>query len=168
MTTLYQIESELRLLLNEYSTCEDEERSAELWALIQAYDFDRDRKLFGVVSAYKNMRGDLEAHEIELARLAKAKKRIEASMERIENYLRSTIGEGTSWSSGVHSIAWRPSERCELLDTVDVEDLPPCYKKAKWSADIALLKEDLKLVGTEDGLVKRFAAIKKYWNLKVG
>lgn len=167
MSTLYQIEAELKFLLSEYSTCEDEERSAELWALIQALDFDRDRKLFGLVSAYKNMRGDLEAHEIELARLTKAKKRIEASMERVESYLRATIGEGTSWKSGVHSIGWRPSERCELVDGMTPENLPPCYQKVTYKADIALLKEDLKLVGTEDGPVKRFATIKKYWNLKV-
>lgn len=168
MSTLYQIEAELQLLLHEYSTCEDEERCAELLSKIEQLDVDRDRKLFGLVSAYKNMRGDLEAHEIELARLAKAKKRIEASMERVESYLRATIGEGAEWSSGVHSIKWRPSERCELVDGMTPEKLPPCYQKVKYSADIALLKEDLKLVGTEDGPVKRFAEIKKYWNLKVG
>lgn len=168
MTTLYKIEGELQALLAEYSTCEDEARNAELWAKIQTLDCDRDRKLFGIVSAYKNMRGDLEAHEIELARLKKAKERIEKSMEGIEQYLRVTIGEGTKWSSGVHSISWRPSERCELREGIEAEDLPPCYQKVKYSADIALLKEDLKLLGADDGPVKRFAQIKRVFNLKVG
>ncbi len=168
MSTLYKIEGELQALLAEYSTCEDEVRNAELWAKIQELDCDRDRKLFGLVSAYKNMRGDLEAHEIELARLKKAKERIEKSMEGLENYLRVTIGEGTKWASGVHSIAWRPSERCELKEDIEVEDLPPCYQKAKWSADIALLKEDLKMLGDGDGPVKKFAEIKRVFNLKVG
>jgi hypothetical protein len=168
MITLYKIESELQALLGEYSTCEDEERSAELLSKIEQLDVDRDRKLFGLVSAYKNMRGDLEAHEIELARLNKAKKRIESSMERIENYLRATIGEGAEWSSGVHSIKWRPSERCELKEGIDVNSLPPCYTNVTYKANISLLKEDLKLLGAEEGGAKHFAEIKKYWNLKVG
>lgn len=168
MTSLYEIEGELQLLLNDYSTCEDEDRSQELLERINRLDFDRDRKLFGLVSAYKNMRGDLEAHEIELARLKKAKDRIEASMERVEGFFRAYIGAGNAWKSGVHSIGWRPSERCELVDGMTPEKLPPCYQKITYKADIALLKEDLKLVGTEDGPVKRFAELRKYWSLKVG
>jgi hypothetical protein len=168
MTTLYKIESELQSLLHEYSTCDDEERCEELLDRVNRLDFDRDRKLFGLVSAYKNMRGDLEAHEIELARLAKAKKRIESSMERIEGFLRAYIGEGKKWVSGVHSIGWRASERCELKEGIDAESLPECYQKLTVKADIALLKEDLKLLGAEEGGAKHFAEIKKYWNLKVG
>lgn len=165
---LYEIETNLRGLLNEYSTCEDEERCAELLRDIEKLDVDRDKKLFGLVSAYKNMRGEHEAHELELARLKKSADRIEKSMKSIERYLRVTIGEGNQWKSGVHSIKWTPSERCELRDGITVEDLPPCYQKAKWSSDISLLKEDLKLLGTEDGPIRRFAEIKKYWNLKIG
>lgn len=165
MTTLYEIQKELSLILDELATCEDDARAEELMAQLDKLEGDKDKKLFGLISAYKNIRGDLEAHELEMLRLKKAKERIEGSMERIENYLKATLGAGNKWSSGVHAISWRYSERC--VPKVEPEALPECYQRVKLEANVSLMKEDLKLLGDGDGPVKEFAEIVGKWNLKV-
>lgn len=167
MTSLYEIQKNLSAILDELSTCEDDDHATQLMAHLDILEVDRDKKLFGLISAYKNMRGDLEAHELEIARLKKAKESIDKGMERIEKYLRATIGAGNPWKSGVHAIKWRPSERCELREGITADHLPPCYQKVKYSADITLLKEDLKMLGDEDGPIKKYAELKAYWNLTV-
>jgi len=166
MATLYNIQKELSLILDELSICEDDARAEELMAQLDRLEGDKDKKLFGLVSAFKNLRGDLEAFELEASRMKKAKESIEKNMERIEGYLKATIGAGNKWQSGVHSIGWRYSERC--VPKVDAEALPECYQRVKLEANVSLMKEDLKLLGDGEGPVKEFAEIVGKWNVKIG
>lgn len=165
--TLYTIEGELAPLLNEYSTCEDEVRSLELYEQISALDVERDQKLFGICSAYKNLSAESEMFKAEIDRLKGVKARIDANVERLEGYLSRTIGEGTSWKEGVHSISWRPSKRLEPL--VEINAMPEKYVRVKKEFDKEILTKDLKAVPEgESALIKFLCRLVPCWNLKIG
>jgi len=141
MWSLYEIDAELRRVLDEVVDHETGEINAEGEARIDALQRQRDKLVLDLACVVKEARAERDAIKEEIERL---KKRAEACDKRAESVARQVhrfVQPGEKLKDPRVAIGWRRSRAIELL--VSVDDLGDAFVRVKREPDLGALRETL-------------------------
>lgn len=126
MPNIYELSTEYAALMAEYEMAEDEERRAEVWAMIDALQDDIADKAEAYARIMRNMQAEADAYKAEAQRLQKRQKAAENAVEQLKgrllnamqavgaNEISTTIGKWrvqmNPWSVNVLDDAAVPAE----------------------------------------------------------
>jgi len=87
MPNIYELSTEYAALMAEYEMAEDEERRAEVWAMIDALQDDIADKAEAYARIMRNMQAEADAYKAEAQRLQKRQKAAENAVEQLKGRL---------------------------------------------------------------------------------
>lgn len=161
MVSLYELNGRAGEIERELEHTEDPQLKSALLDELDALYLALDDKLEAYCVVIKNLDAERDAIDLEIVRLRNKSKALETTTEELIKRLKSTIGEGTKWGRGVHSISWRKSTAVKI---VDEKAIPVQYLREilKYEPDKKLLLEDLKCKATIPG-----ATLEERFNLTI-
>jgi len=145
---LYELNEEIALAEGEIETWamehEGDITGCPFDKILDELNIEKEQKLLGVASWYKNLISDSKAIADEVKALTARKKAIEAKAERLKLYIDSGLEKGKKISDSKSALSWRKS--VSVLVVCEPEALPAQYRTEKVviTADKAHLKEALK------------------------
>lgn len=87
MPNIYELSTEYAALMAEYEMAEDEERRADVWAMIDALQDDIADKAEAYARIMRNMQAEADAYKAEAQRLQKRQKAAENAVEQLKGRL---------------------------------------------------------------------------------
>lgn len=158
MTTLYQIDEQINELLN---TAEINEETGEIFVdfeKLNKLSMEKDKKIENIIRYYKDLIGDVDKFDAEIAVLTNVKKVIENKAESLKRYLDSSLPEkiyvdkkgetkSKKYEYGIHTITWRKSEKVvpdNDTDPIGCTPLKFIKKKEIVEADKTAIKDAIK------------------------
>ena len=118
MTTFYEIQNDLALLLEEIEQQGGEINEEQEYRL-DALNLSRDEKLSNWCRYLENMRLTELALSAAIEELREKKQRAQSMRERSKEQLSRLLGEGNKWTNGVNALSWRKSTRCVPMIPLD-------------------------------------------------
>ena len=154
---LYNINNEIDKLWEELQTVDEEtgeiKENPEILNQIEALQISKQDLLKWNCLKYKDLQAFVKAVSEEIKELQHKKKVADTLINRIENYIKLNIEEGTKIKEPNFEISWRKSESIEVDDTLDLEELHNnfpqiCEEEIKYKVSKTAAKAYLKQTGT--------------------
>ena len=128
MTTFYEIQNDLALLLEEIEQ-QGGEITEEQEHQLDALNLSRDDKLSNWCRYLENMKLTELALSAAIDDLREKKQRAQRMHETSKEQLSRLLGTGNKWTNGVSSLSWRKSTRC--VPMMGVEHMREIFVRVK-------------------------------------
>lgn len=159
MSSIFEITGEYLELLDKLEESGGE-LTPELEEMLEINDEEFEDKInsYGVV--IRKLRADIEVAKAEISRINDIKKSKEGAIKRMIDVVDGAmkIRELDKFETPTARISYRRSKR---VDIIDLDSIPEQYKNVSYSADKALIKEEIEGGGDVPG-----AEVNEYFNIQ--